>query len=199
MEVAHEALIRHWQQLRRWLDENREALRKQREIEEDSQTWEEHDKPKEDFLWGGFKLAEAEKVIQEYAARVPLSTLAQEFVEASREQELRSYLRRPDLEGLDKMAVEHEAAVKSFLTIPRLWRFLEDESEELKVRVAASWVLRQWGKELPMLIAKIDEEGNISLRLVDWTLDKKKRFANVHSRTIRWGKRVRDRTLFPAF
>ena len=38
-EVAHEALIREWPILRRWLDDNREALRIQRQLQEDAEAW----------------------------------------------------------------------------------------------------------------------------------------------------------------
>ena len=166
IDVAHEALIRHWQQLRRWLDENRDALRKQREIEEDAQSWAAHDKS-QDFLWVGFKLAEAEKVLEEYAATVPLSMLAQEFLEESRRQELRSYLQLPAIDNLDQMGLEEEATVKSFLTKPRLWQLLKNEMEDPKVRLTASWLLKQWGEEVPIRLAEIDEEKKISLRIVE--------------------------------
>ncbi|MCB0125035.1 MAG: SUMF1/EgtB/PvdO family nonheme iron enzyme, partial [Caldilineaceae bacterium] len=39
-EVAHEALIREWPQLRRWLEENRESLRLQRNLEDAAKHWE---------------------------------------------------------------------------------------------------------------------------------------------------------------
>ena len=168
IDVAHEALIRHWQQLRRWLDENRDALRKQREIEEDAQIWVDHDKPlTQGFLWVGYKLAEAEKVLQEYAATVTLSTLSQEFLEECRKQELRSYLLDPASDNLDQIELEKETAAKSFLTKPRLWYLLKDESEEAKVRLGASWGLKQWGEEVPMWLAEIEEEEKISLREVE--------------------------------
>ena len=178
IDVAHEALIRHWQQLRRWLDDNRKALRRQREIEEDAQFWAIHDNS-QDFLWRGYKLAEAEKVLSEYAATVPLSMLAQEFLEASRKQELRSYLQFPAFDNLDQMGLEAEAVVKSFLTKPRLWHLLKDESEEAKVRLAASWGLKQWGEEVPMWLSEIDE---------------KRADLSVHSRTpADSGRRLRER------
>jgi hypothetical protein len=39
IEVAHEALIRNWKQLRDWLKECREALRKKRKIEDAAEEW----------------------------------------------------------------------------------------------------------------------------------------------------------------
>ena len=168
IDVAHEALIRHWQQLRRWLDENRDALRKQREIEEDAQTWADHHKPlTKGYLWVGYKLAEAGKVLSEYAATVTLSTQAQEFLEECIKQELSSALLAPASDNLDQMGLEKQAATKSFLTKPRLWHWLKDEREEAKVRLGASWGLKQWGEEVPMWLAEIEEEEKISLREVE--------------------------------
>lgn len=40
IEVAHEALIRHWERLRLWLNENRENLRLRESVSEDSRRWE---------------------------------------------------------------------------------------------------------------------------------------------------------------
>ncbi len=40
VEVAHEALIREWPTLRDWLNENREGLRRQRQLTEDAHEWE---------------------------------------------------------------------------------------------------------------------------------------------------------------
>lgn len=39
VEVAHEALIREWPQLRKWLAENRESLRMQRTVSEAAKSW----------------------------------------------------------------------------------------------------------------------------------------------------------------
>ncbi|GET41842.1 nSTAND1 domain-containing NTPase [Microseira wollei] len=82
VDVAHEALIRHWSRLRQWVNENRDALRKKRNIEQDAQEW--LDKGKSgDYLLRGAKLAEAENFLQDYSDTVPLSSLAKEFVQVS--------------------------------------------------------------------------------------------------------------------
>ncbi len=165
-EVTHEALFEHWQQLQGWLEKNREALRKQREIESDAKSWAAHKKIK-DFLSGGFKLAEAEKVLLEYGTTVPLSMLAQEFIEESKKQELRSYLQLATIDGLDQMGLKDLAAAKSFLTKRRLWHLLEDLGEDPKVRLGASWVLKQWGEQVPMWFAKTDGSGKITLVVIE--------------------------------
>ncbi len=165
VDLAHEALIERWEKLNEWRTENREGRKLAKQLEKDAQTWQAHDK-RSDYLWRGFKLDEAQKVLEECATTVPLSKLVKDFVEACTQQELRSYLRSPDVDSLDHKALEKEAAVKSFLTKERLWSLLEDERAEAKVRLAASWLLKQWGEKVPMRMAETDREGNISLSII---------------------------------
>jgi hypothetical protein len=65
IEVAHEILIRHWSTLKWWLEENRECLRKQRQIEQATQNWLQSGE-QTDFLLQGVRLAEAEDIYIKY-------------------------------------------------------------------------------------------------------------------------------------
>lgn len=58
IEVAHEALFRSWVRLRRWLEEDREALHLLRDLERDSAKWMRSQKSKEEssYLWRGGRL-----------------------------------------------------------------------------------------------------------------------------------------------
>ncbi|WP_392482129.1 hypothetical protein [Nostoc sp. C110] len=85
VDVAHEALIRHWSRLRAWVSENRAAIRVERKIEAASEEWESKNKSK-DYLFTGSKLAEAENYLQEYGDLGLLSHLASEFVQKSIQQ-----------------------------------------------------------------------------------------------------------------
>ncbi|MBN4004793.1 caspase family protein, partial [Nostoc sp. LPT] len=85
VDVAHEALIRHWPKLRSWVSENRAAIRIERKIEAASEEWESKSKSK-DYLFTGSKLAEAENYLQEYGDLGLLSHLASEFVQKSIQQ-----------------------------------------------------------------------------------------------------------------
>ncbi|WP_062291516.1 caspase family protein [Nostoc piscinale] len=85
VDVAHEALIRHWPRLRAWVSENRAAIRVERKIETASEEWESKNKSK-DYLFTGSKLAEAENYLQEYGDLGLLSRLASEFVQKSIQQ-----------------------------------------------------------------------------------------------------------------
>ena len=76
VDLAHEALIEGWGQLNEWRTENREGQKLADKVEKDAKTWEE--RAKSDYLWSGDKLADAEKVLSEYASTVPLSEQATE-------------------------------------------------------------------------------------------------------------------------
>ncbi|MFB2834253.1 caspase family protein [Floridanema evergladense] len=82
VNIAHEALIRRWYLLRNWLDENRKNLLIRMEIEDAAYLWRDRRKSK-DYLIGGQRLVEAESFLKEYAEVIPLSTVAQEFIQAS--------------------------------------------------------------------------------------------------------------------
>lgn len=83
IDVAHEALIRHWKKLRQWVNESRIALRIKRTIEEDAREWEQKGKVA-DYLLQGLKLTEAEGFLENYADSLPLSNLSQALIAASR-------------------------------------------------------------------------------------------------------------------
>ncbi|NEP03001.1 MAG: hypothetical protein F6K58_31005 [Symploca sp. SIO2E9] len=92
VDVPHEALIRHWSLLRKWLAESREHLREKRKIELASEEWRNHKRGK-DYLLQGKRLREAREFQKEQAEGFPLSNLAEEFVRASRKQRRLSLLK----------------------------------------------------------------------------------------------------------
>ncbi len=94
VEVAHEILIRHWSTLRWWLDENRDRLQAQRQIEQAGLQWKEHEQ-KSEFLLRGVRLAKGEDLLIGYADE--LTDLTTAFISASideRQRELRETQRR---------------------------------------------------------------------------------------------------------
>ena len=91
IDVAHEALIRHWQRLRGWLKDYREALPLQRDLQAAAQDWVKHGKPHtSDYLLQGVKLDAAEDFIKRHSTLLPLSLLACDYVHASQIQRRRS-------------------------------------------------------------------------------------------------------------
>lgn len=93
IEVAHEALIREWQQLREWLEDGREDLLMQRRLEAASVEWlKSHKDPS--FLASGARLTQFE----EWQARSNLALSAEES----------EYLRNSIAEREAKLAQEAE-------------------------------------------------------------------------------------------
>lgn len=82
VDVAHEALIRHWQLLRQWIEQNRDLLRQQRRIELSTVAWQERDQS-QGYLLQGLLLIEATQFQKKYSDNLPLSEPAQTFVRKS--------------------------------------------------------------------------------------------------------------------
>ena len=59
VEVSHEALIRHWQRLRHWVDENRENLRTRTTLIADQAEWLKLNKDRSLLIEPGLRLAAA--------------------------------------------------------------------------------------------------------------------------------------------
>jgi tetratricopeptide (TPR) repeat protein len=85
VEVAHEALIRNWSQLRKWIDLDRAGLRTRTRLTEAVRDWKNAGRDAA-FLYTGARLA----VANEWAASHPhdLSTEEAEFLACSREAQL---------------------------------------------------------------------------------------------------------------
>ncbi|HEX8649446.1 MAG TPA: TIR domain-containing protein [Pyrinomonadaceae bacterium] len=80
VDVSHEALIRSWPRLRRWIDEDRQSLRVQRRLTEAAQEWQ-RSNCEEGLLFRGARLAQT----IEYGARnrAELNETEREFLAAS--------------------------------------------------------------------------------------------------------------------
>lgn len=91
LEVAHEALFRVWDQLRRWLDENQESLRIGQEIDQATSRWIRSGRS-EEYLWRGGRLNRASEL--QTAGLVLSDPEAEEFIAASEATEARVRSRR---------------------------------------------------------------------------------------------------------
>jgi hypothetical protein len=80
VDVSHEALIRGWPRLRRWLDEDRAGLRLHRRITEAAEEWQRSNRDDE-LLYRGTRLAQAQEWRERKEAE--LNPLEREYLEAS--------------------------------------------------------------------------------------------------------------------
>ncbi|MFY7884815.1 MAG: SUMF1/EgtB/PvdO family nonheme iron enzyme [Dolichospermum sp.] len=165
VDLAHEALIEKWDNLNLWRTETRKGRELAKQVDKDAKDWQKNNRSQY-YLWSGDKLADAEKILQEYQDTVETTDLAKDFLEASSQQELYNYLRSSDIDNLERETLEKEAANKSFLNREKLRNLLEDEKEKAQIRLSASWLLKQWGEEVPIWKAKVDKQGNIDLSII---------------------------------
>jgi WD40 repeat protein len=80
IEITHEALIRHWPRLRRWLDDDRDGLRVHRQLTEATHMWEALDRDHGSLL-RGVRLTHAESLAT--AGQSALTDREREFLTAS--------------------------------------------------------------------------------------------------------------------
>jgi WD40 repeat protein len=128
VDVAHEALIRHWSRLRELLDNNREAIRTERKIQAAAEEWQDKEKS-QDYLLTGLRLAEIEKFLHNEVDTVPLSNLAKEFIQNSQEYQIQQELHWKKLyeeaEEQRKIALARQLAAQSELLRNQQPRLLE--------------------------------------------------------------------------
>src|SRR5262249_26740016 len=91
VELAHEALIRSWSTLSRWLDEGREEMVFLAEVGQAAELWEKGGRRPEE-LWQGDALLEALRALGRCSSPVPPPVTR--FLEASRAKAARRVLRR---------------------------------------------------------------------------------------------------------
>lgn len=82
IEVAHEALIREWQRLREWLNQDREGLRLHHQLTRAAQEWELVERDPE-MLYRGMRLAHARDWAQQAGTRDSLNAQERAFLAAS--------------------------------------------------------------------------------------------------------------------
>lgn len=102
VEVAHEALIRQWQLLRKWLEDNREDLRLQRRLSAATEEWLNSGKDSS-FLASGTRLEQFELWLSQ--TELALTEVEREFFQAS-------LARRAQLLAQEEARKAHEAALE---------------------------------------------------------------------------------------
>lgn len=81
-EIAHESLIRHWGDLREWMNQDRENLLQRLRLTDRSEEWQENGKDKSLLLKGS--------LLEAYQNLKDLSTLEQEFIDCSIQEQLQN-------------------------------------------------------------------------------------------------------------
>ena len=104
VEVAHEALIKHWPALRNWLDENRRELQLLASINQAAQDWHKAERPEELLPRWNTRLEEAEVLYRQ--GRFVQNELERDFLFACRELKEREERKRERQEREKREAAE---------------------------------------------------------------------------------------------
>lgn len=101
VEVAHEALIQNWQELRDWINGKWDLIRQKRKIEQAAQEWQEHN-CSSDYLLGGRALQNARdfaKTLHQWGfeSDLSLSIRTHQFIRLSRRKRITEGLKQASI------------------------------------------------------------------------------------------------------
>lgn len=95
VEVAHEALLRHWPKLEDWLQRRGDALRVVRQVQAETRVWLERQK-NASHQWSHERVREAVAALRQIGTEVVLSKEEREFLGPIDPEEMLSELERPE-------------------------------------------------------------------------------------------------------
>jgi WD40 repeat protein/class 3 adenylate cyclase len=133
IEVAHEALLREWERLRRWIDAAREDVRKHRRLLTAASEWADSARD-ESFLLRGGHLAQFESWSEE--SDLALTGLEREFVDASIAEGRREQLRQKRENRRLKTLLAGVAALLALAVVAGVVAFLQRRSAERQATIA---------------------------------------------------------------
>lgn len=84
VEVVHEALIRHWEKFRKWMDEDRDFRTWQQGFRADLKRWQEMNQDEGALLRGAPLAVATERLVERHAN---LTEIEQNFINASLKQQ----------------------------------------------------------------------------------------------------------------
>ncbi|NEO41626.1 MAG: peptidase C14 [Moorea sp. SIOASIH] len=151
VDVAHEALIRHWSLLRNWISENRDGMRIARKIEAAAEEWKREGKPEEiAFLLSGAKLSNAEDYLAKDLSQGQLNSDAQELIKVSQKV-------RDNIIDKEKQRQQEEKQ--------RQQKLLEESEAKRKAEVKARQLAHAKQKQLRIWLILVIEVGVFAIIL----------------------------------
>jgi WD40 repeat protein len=93
VEIAHDALLRAWPRLQKWITVDRAGLLVRQQLTESAVTWDRHRRDPE-FLYSGSRLAEVHAWLREHHTDGPLGPTETAFIAASRHRRRLAVRRR---------------------------------------------------------------------------------------------------------
>ena len=136
IEIAHEALIRGWTQLRQWIGTDRAGLRTHRQLTEAARGWQDHHRD-ESYLHVGSRLDVAREWSETHTS--DLNPLERDFLDAS--LALRRRREAAELEAARRLAEEAQAREEAERKAPRKLKPRPSDSAGCR---RDFWRLRLW-------------------------------------------------------
>ncbi|MHC5596517.1 MAG: nSTAND1 domain-containing NTPase [Nostoc sp.] len=151
VDVAHEALIRHWLLLRKWIEESRDTLQQKRKIEAAAIEWRDRQRVK-DYLLQGKRLREVKDFQKQQTENLRLSDLAAEFIQTSVRQTRNNRFRSVGFFLIIPLvaSVVLGTVIEKQIRISQLWQQVDavKGKEYSRVRIQALEKLVQAGESL---------------------------------------------------
>ncbi|MBN3963316.1 pentapeptide repeat-containing protein [Nostoc sp. NMS8] len=151
VDVAHEALIRHWLLLRKWIEESRDILRQKRKIEAAAIEWRDREKAK-DYLLQRKRLREVEDFQKQQTENLRLADLAIEFIQASVRQRRNNRFRSIAFFLIIPLGLSVYAGIviEKQIRIKQLWQTVDADREkkDSNARIQALEKLLKAGESL---------------------------------------------------
>ena len=141
VEVAHEALLREWGRLRRWIDSAREHVRLHRRLSNAAREWHDADNDPSFLLRGG-NLAQFELLADE--SDIAFTELEREFIDASRSANELELARRQRQNRRLKLSLAGVAVLLALAVVAGIIALLQRQSAQHQATVALA---RQLGSE----------------------------------------------------
>lgn len=110
VEVAHEALLRHWPRLEEWIGQRRGALLTIRQLQADTRTWLEKQKSPS-YQWSHERVREAVTALRKIGTEVVLSDDEREFLGPIDPGEMLAELARPETTDKRRLLIGERLAV----------------------------------------------------------------------------------------
>jgi WD40 repeat protein len=123
VSVAHEALLREWQRVKEWLKRNREFLRMRDRLDASERQWKLKERHRDYLLPAGLPLAEAEKLVDEFADslnREHLDYISASIAERTRKKTLRNRVRNLVILGI--------ALIVTSVAVPLAWWAMQERT-----------------------------------------------------------------------
>src|SRR6516165_7520885 len=133
VSVAHEALLREWQRVREWLKKNREFLRMRDRLDASERQWKLKERHRDYLLPAGLPLAEAEKLVDEFADSLNqehLDYISASIAERARKKNLRNRVRNLVILGI--------ALLVTGVAAPLAWWALQERTTAFEMLETAA-------------------------------------------------------------